>query len=311
MWEFDANNVNNNTSCYDGMVEMMLKALGLEYQLFGLKKFSPHHMFVNENGDRMIVRGTDNNNVLYDIFGVKSTVVSFNDIKDLHQLIKDKINNAPVGAFVNAINCEWTLFYKKQCINHFILIIDIDEKNKTYRCIDNYYAEKGTIELTFGKSERIFERLVLFEIENKTINFEKIPLFIKNYINVPDKVLFDKERNNMDIYISNLSVDNIGTANKIYVSSLLLKLKWIASDKTDFAHALQYYDSKLSKPIFMELYNTLEYIADEVNFLKNTLVKYVLTNKLNREKISSYINNIYDANYQFCLEINNIINKEL
>lgn len=298
---------NTNTSCFDGIIEAMLNTFGFEYPLFNLKKFSPNHLFVDKNSELILKRGTENNDVLYDIFGIKSTFHFVDIIEDLHEVIKFSIKNAPVGVFVDAINCKWTLFYKKQKIHHFILIVDIDKNNKIYKCIDSYYLTNGIIELTYSESEKIFEKIVLFEFSENETNLGNVITCLNKYICVPDKASFNNEKNNMINYISNLSVENIGTVDKLYVSPLLLKLKWIAVDKIDFAHALQYYDSKLPQPIFVELYSMLEFISNEVDLLKSALIRYVLTNKLNTGKISSYINNIYDANYQICLHMDSII----
>lgn len=307
MWQIDMFDLNMNTSCYDSILEAMLKSFGFEYQFFNLKKFSPNHIITDENGRNVIIRGIKNNNILYDIFNVKTIFLYEKDIDNLQKLIKDNIIKSPVGAFVNAIDCKWTIFYKKQMINHFLLIVDIDELNKTYKCIDNYYPTNGFIELKFNEIEKLFEKIVLFEFgENKT-NIANIPFYLKEYISIPDQISFENEKNKMIDYILNLSIENMGCIETVYHSPLLLKLKWMAEDKIDFANSLKYYDKTCKHKVFIGMYSTLEFIANEINMLRNILIRYVLTGKVNADKIINYVDSIYKANYKICVDINNTI----
>lgn len=309
MWQIDMNDLNINTSCFDSILEVMLKSFGYEYPLLNLKKFSPNHFTFNDNGEGFITRGNQNIDVLRELFSINTEFISRSDIVDIHEIIKYNMKYAPVGVFVDAFECKWTNFYKKGRIKHFILIVDLDEIGKIYKCIDIYYPTVGTIYITYNELNKLYKKIVSFKLSPPKNNYNDILIYLKNHIYIPDKMMFNTEKDNMINYLTSLTAEKIGSVETINYSLLLLKLKWIAEDKMNFMRGLQYYDSKLNKPMFNTVYNELEAVAGKVNLLKSALIKYVVTGNLNTEKTKYYIESIYNINYQISVKMDRIAAK--
>lgn len=309
MWNIDLKDMNQNISCYDSIIEMLLKSFNYEYQFLKLKNFSLHHFERTKDEQGVITRGIQNNNIIENVFKMKNSIIIKDNINNVSEFISDKLKLSPVGLFVDAYNCPWTLFYNKQHIKHFLLIVAYEE-NKTYCCLDNYYPQKGNINLSNNEIEKILDEVLLFNLNKEEINYEDtVKQFVKEYIKIPNESSFYDEMQDMIEYVSNLSPADIGTIENINTSFIIIKLKWIAEDKLEFISGLKYYEDRYNVLNLTNIYLVLEKIANEVNLLKAALIRYAITHVISKNKLKNYITNIYENNYKVCVELNAIFNK--
>ena len=96
--------------------------------------------------------------------------------------------------------------------------------------------------------------------------------------------------------------------NGMEPSLLLLEMTWVAEDKKNLLVALKYLDSMLNIPVFEPVYESLEFVEKQISLLKNLLIKYVVTNIKNDEKIKRTIENIYQTDNEIIYKLYSVLN---
>ena len=309
MWDLDLTNM-NSSNCYDSMISILLKRFGFEEALLYLNSFSSKHFTVDKDGIGHIIRGIYSSDILNNLFHMSTEAFDLSSITDLEELISKELAFCPVGVWCDPYDCHWSPLFGKQHYSHLLLIIDIDNNNKSYVCVDVYYQSTGNIILSFDAMKSLCKEIFVFKFPGEICDYTMEAWdYLKNYIKVPDKSEYKEENENMIEYILSLSPDTIGNPANIETSILLINLMWISEDKRNFLKALQYLDNRAGKPFFESVYPLLEEASKEVALLKNILMKYAITHNQNADKIKRSINEFYRLNREIAEEMHIILLK--
>lgn len=295
MWKLDLSNINTNSSCFDSIMECLLKTFELDYRLLNLKKFTTSHFIKSNDKKWYLTRGKSQYRVYEDVFAMTLTRVKVMwEENEFYKTLQDKLISAPVGCFFDAFDCEWTSFYKIVHINHFVLIVNITTENCQF--VDIYYPQKGIITISICEWQKIAKSLLYIEFGGQKHDiYPRAIRFLKNIVEIPEKNQYENEKKSFIDFLTGASYQLICPNKVVNTSPFLLKLKWIAEDKLNFKMALAHLNSDLFKNTFDDLTN----VSEEVTYLKNELIRSIISGKIRDEKIVRHIERIYSLN--FCI----------
>lgn len=276
-------------------MECLLKTFNYDYRLLNLKKFTTSHFIKSNDKKWYLSRGISQYRIYEDVFAINLSRVNLvREESAFQNTLQEKLMFAPVGCFFDAYDCEWTNFYKQEHINHFVLIINITNENCQF--VDIYFPKNGIITINTRELQKIAKSLLYFEFGSQKHDIYNVAIkFLKNIVEIPEKNKYEIEKKSFIEFLTSASCQLICPNNGLNTSPFLLKLKWIAEDKLDFKMALDYLNSDLFKNTFVDLTN----VSEEVNYLKNELIRSVITGNIREEKVVSHIETIYSLN--FCI----------
>lgn len=276
-------------------MECLLKTFELDYRLLNLKKFTTSHFMKSNDKKWYLTRGKSEYRVYEDVFAINLTRIKvMREESEFHKTLLDKLMSAPVGCFFDAYDCEWTSFYKIEHINHFVLIVNINTENCQF--VDIYYPQKGIITMSICELKKNSKSLLCIEFGNQKYDiYTRAIGFLNSIVEIPEKNQYENEKKALFEFLTSASYQIICPNNVVNTSPFLLKLKWIAEDKLNFKMALAHLNSDLFKNTFDDLTN----VSEEVTYLKNELIRSVISGKIREEKIARHIERIYSLN--FCI----------
>lgn len=286
------------STCDDNIIYWILKGKGYEYQLFNLKLFSPHFIHSSLKDLNGISRPFENNEILSVIFNTNIEKIMTNKIKDINSYIKDNIKYFPVCFWIDAYYCDWTPFYNSVHFSHYMQIVELDDVNMMYNCLDIYYPSKGIIKLKYEFISNKASWIECIHLGKKLDDAcAKAIHYLQKSIKNINLKKYDEEKIELMSKIISFSSSKYLNHAELESSILILTLKWISEDKLNFIKGLKYLDSKLSYPLFNDLNLHLMIASEETVKLKNIIIKYLMTNFINLEKTSKIIDKIYKENY--------------
>ena len=245
------------------------------------------------------------------MWGTTIETIDYFAINDKSRIIFDSIKTCPVGIEADNFNCYWSPMYKKEHFSHLLLITDIDIIKKKYNCVDVYYPAVGEIMLNFNEIEKICLKILLFHFPIKMSDCIKDAwLYLKKIMIVPNKNIYETEKNNMIDYLISISSDFVGNPLHLETSIFLINLKWIAEDKKNFLLGLNYLERRIGNQLFKPVHLLLIEVEKSVLLLKNLVAKYAIT-RINRiEKVKAVVEDMYQLNIDIAEKMSGILNQE-
>lgn len=291
-----------SSNCVDNMMASMAKLMCEHHQLYNIKYFYIKYFY---SSSKKIIR-TSSYDFIDNVLGMK---FEFINIKDLNLSFWDaiiaNINISPVGVMIDPYDCYWSPFYKKNHWYHMVLILNINKVDKKLTCFDAYYPTIGYIDISINDLEAIANRIVTFKFRKSTHNYVELSIdYIKDIIKNHDTKSSEKEMAEFSDFIKNeLKPSEISQDGNFATSKFLLQLLWVVEDRNNFIFGLKYLENLSGNQMFNNVYQLLEYSYKQFMLLKTILMKYSITQKMNKEKIDSIMQEIYKTDMLIISEL--------
>lgn len=291
--------VNQYYSCHQALLASYASYQKREYDMifaeswgFGYKK--DEHPF----GISLTPDYQNRRNILLENFhGIKVKDEQYTSMENLKYLIKTLLPYSPIILFCDVFNCPWNISYRKNHIEHYILITGLDDNTNHINILDPYSTA--------------YENII--DIDNVAPDYGCINTFLTLPLNKSQTKGYCLEIENNINHIKNsnffLNIENFHKDFKIrfdevllteykdvYAIPLIINLRRIANQRFCYSIFLK----KMAKEKIIDCYiiNIMENIAEKYSLLRILLIKQILKKKNNKECeqiITEIINNEYEA----------------
>lgn len=294
---------NCSSNCFDSIIYSALKYFNFDYEVYNIKYLYTNYF---SNNIQTIVRGYSPEFVLKDIYNIDLLYKYKDDSDNLLEIVTDLLNNYPVNIIVDPYYCYWSPFYQKTHWSHILLIVDVDYINKQYVCFDVHYNSRGYIRVDFDVINNHVIRYFIIDFgEVKKIK----PEFIVDKMNIiiddfDDNI--DSKKAELLSYLTHNDRDSLFPEG-IETSTMLICLMWIAEDKNNAQHLLEYIEANISSYNFSKVYELLLKSKQNFSLLKFTLMRYATTGILKEYNLKNIIDQIFDTDVLMINELKNIL----
>lgn len=298
-------------NCYDGMLRLLLDGKGLPADLLYLSSFTFLSEVIEHEDWEVshVFRNDRPQQIALELFGLATRRFT-SPLHNIHAIIKNEIATQPVGFWVDPFECEWTPSFKEYHFSHFVLIVDVNQTEQTYRCVDIYFPKIGFFDLSFEEVTKLCRYLDVFGyIGEPVMDKEGLVELLANHL--PSINEIESSRDKALEYFLGLDLERIrkvalipdnkaeaaiiSTKDQIEVSRFLTMFGYLSDCKKSFMKAMEQIAIFFPAFEFGEMDSLLNENAVKYALLRSMVMKYAITGKMNTNKIKKIIADIYDV----------------
>ena len=229
--------------------------------------------------------------------GIKIKYDQYTSKEILFDLFQSILPHSPIILFCDVFDCPWNISYRRNHIDHCILITGIDNKTKHLYVLDPYSTkDENMIEIDSiaQKNGRIssFVTMPLNRLQTEDYHLE----IINSLNHVRDSNFFlnlESFRNDFQIKFEEVILSEY---TDIYAVPLIINLRHIANQR--YCYCLFLNKMIEQKLLDHSLLILMENIARKYGFLRISLIKQIMkkkNNNINSEIINEIANQEYEA----------------
>lgn len=229
--------------------------------------------------------------------GIKIVKEQYTDHKLLMNRIKILLTQSPIMLHCDVFNCPWNILYQRNHVNHYVLIIGLNDSTKQIYILDPYSTKaENTIDISnIAPDSGDISYFVTNEISN---------IQIENYIfeidislrHIDNTGFFQSFKNFHTDFKTRFEEVMITDYLDVYAIPLIINLRRIANQRYCYCIFLnEMLDKKLLNPPIL---NMMESIAEKYELLRVLLIKQILKKKMNIKESSNIISDIIDREHE-------------
>ena len=225
-------------------------------------------------------------------------------IKDTQYIVKEKLlefqsilPHSPIIVYYDVFNCPWNISYRRNHIEHFILITGIDGKSEHLYVLDPYSTKnENIISIDDFAQDNGYIYSSFIKIPLNSFPAEDYHLEIVNSLNhIRDSNFFLNLENFHNDFQIRFEEVILSEYTDIYAVPLIINLRHIANQRYCYCVFLnKMITEKLIDPSILK---NMESIGEKYSLLRILLIKQIMKKKNNRE-CADIINDIIDSEYQ-------------
>ena len=245
-------------------------------------------------------------NILLENFhGIRINEEQYTGKESLKILIQTILPYSPIILFCDVFDCPWNISYRKNHIEHYILITSVDNDVNNFTVLDPYSTEKENIihiDNVAPNNGCINSFIILpenkYQPEGYRVELENIVQHIKNsnfFLNI-ENFHNDFENRFEEIILTEYK--------DVYAIPLINNIRRIANQRFCFCIFLKKMaDEKL---LDCSMINIMENIAEKYSLLRMLSIKQIMKKKNNRECVE-IINEIMNSEHEAYKKIKSYI----
>jgi hypothetical protein len=229
--------------------------------------------------------------------GIQDKYVPYSDKKSLLQLFESILPNSPVILCCDVFNCPWNISYKRNHINHSIIITGIDKTTKNLYVLDPYITkDENIIDIDrIAPDNGYINYFITLPINKHQVNDYQLEIInTLNHIN--NSGFFQNFKNFYNDFQIRFEEVIFSEYLDEYAIPLIINLRHIANQRYCYCIFLNIMINK--KLIDSSMVNMMKSIAEKYCFLRMSLIKQIMKKKSNKEGadiINEIMNNEYEA----------------
>lgn len=276
---------NEHYGCFYSCIASVAKTWKKEYSLmftssWGFKYKFPNSEYFECLGNR-IGAGWHSpySRYLNDYHGLTVNIFKTTKFSDILAITKKEVsNNYPVALFFDSYWCPWNKEFNKNHTNICFLVIDIDEKNNLFYCVDPSNS-KNIKKLEFDEYKKCIGKFICFR-ENKLAKdlvdlpnplFDATNSFVRaDSVSAMRNFAKELESYNCFYEFKNFYLENV---------PILKTLKLIEDSRANMSEAISYYFCKQKQKDELSLSNEFLELAEDWKNLRMIILKLGITQK--------------------------------
>jgi len=228
--------------------------------------------------------------------GIKVKEVSYLNRMHLIDLAQSILPHNPIILYHNAYDCPWSISYRKNRIDHYIMINGINENNNYLHVLDPFITkEENLLDVNNVQKNGIihtFEIIEAGEIQKKDYYFE----ILNNLNHINNSNFFDNLMNFKNNFQNRFEAMLMLEYSDIYAIPLVFNLERISHQRHCFCVFLR---NMLEKDLVdFSIIDFMEKIAEKYALLRIIIIKQIIKQKINKgvfELINEIINDEYEV----------------
>lgn len=238
-------------SCIDGILATMANYFGKACSLMFIGYFGFEYSARKEDATSIGEKLSEgiqcySRYSLHRYHNLKATWHNIDNYKKLHSIIVNSLNDSiPMGVYLDSFFCPWNNAYQKFHINHYVLIIGINDVENKYICLDPYSSEER-YQLSYEFLEKGFREYISFEDDQRSYaNFSLSNILQENFYSKEHLESIEQKYDNIMLFACDLTkhidIDReISPWNGDLQSTVLFrKINSIGKDRAKFAYTLR------------------------------------------------------------------------
>ena len=227
---------------------------------------------------------------------IETRKLEYTDKEDLMESLQSILPYSPVILYCDVFDCPWNISYKRNHIDHYILITGVDDNLMHLFVLDPYSTKDENI---IGRDSIIsdvgqidyFVTIPLNNIQDIEYRFE-----IANSINhIKNSSFFENLNNFRNDFTDRFEEVMYSEYTDIYAIPLIINLRRIANQRHCYCIFL---NKMIDKGLIdSSMLKFMENIAEKYSLLRIFLIRQVMKKKHNKE-CGDIINDIINAEYE-------------
>ena len=300
-------------NCIDAMMATIATHYGRDYQMMFLGSWGFFYNLSAENFSLRIRFGVDrySRETLAQYHGVVS---QWNIVKGVPGLVERARRHLdagnPMGLYMNAYYCPWSSAYRRFSINHYGIIVGMDERRKEFFCVDPYSFSQEVYTLPFDSLRKGFQEVIEFHTVPQPPLLPLKTLLLQNGFCQGGKERFDRQCGDIRRLADDLPGDLdlareiAGFQEDLKNSLIFRQVSNVSKHRAKTAVGFRYMADKYGQPELETFAGALDKAAGEWNRVNTLLYKLHFTKKDEiKQRISRLIYGIADLEAQTADEL--------
>jgi len=225
---------------------------------------------------------------LLSFHGLSFEIIASEKINTL-QYIYDYFEQSPVAVFIDSFDCPWLPFYRKLHRPHALLITN--KEIETFSFLDQYSSKSSVQEVATGFVESNTANLIVF-----TRNENELAFTLRDEIAIRLDEWEQYGFSHYEKFVSEMK-NTLDISTEIYdnpaASKLIMHLKNLAEDRTNFIEALDLFEERLSIDL-RPAKSSLCDIATNYEKLRAYIIKCAFSKRTHKpEIVANALDSIY------------------